>query len=1545
MPKPACSEPVIYLHAKGRHQPGEAYIQQLLGLGLTVCCRLPLPGLTPTEHGYDQPTKLLGELSRRFPGSCVVILRAGLLPARQQIDDLVRILASEKQPAALTVLSNAAPASNPFAGLEGPDIDKDDELNGLIGLLAPGQVSEMGAWTDHFAVVSAPLLERLAQQPESTDILQAVADAGGALKIVDHQFLRDPQKRLVTALDLKPYEKPSPPPFAQLSSRIQAWFDAGIQDLPFTPGREATATLHITHSWGGGVAQWLRSFIDCDNQHAHFQLRSEGPQSGHGSGQRLSLYAGNELRCPVASWWLSPSIQSVDDEHEHYRSVLQQICQRYPIGRVFVSSLVGHSLDALRTGLPSLQILHDHFPAWPLLSVSPLPYLKDGKPPNLERALSEHKKNLEFNDKAASEWNRLTRAYLQTLQKEKVRIAAPGQSVLDIQNQLVPGFEALGTEIIPHGFPELEASRAVVPRPRSDGRLRMVILGRMQTGKGRDLLIRALPELRKHVQVYLLGTGKSGESLFGMSGVDIILDYDRQQLPELLAGIGPDFSALLSVVPETYSYTLSELQHMQVPVIATRSGSFPARIEHGKTGWLIDVEADALIRQVAELVKEPSRIESVRARLVDLRPPTLEHMLEAYNQLCPAADQGPAWLPAPRSLPDVQQAAGAFEHTLQSIELGHQQKRIDGLLKDLEQRTQWALHEQRQRIEWVGKLEANLREEQQRRAEWVASLEAEIERLQQMVAERQAGVQFAEGQLHLLRDDYQRLQQDLTAQVSRFQHLQAEYHQLNSSHQQLQARLRQTESDYRRLEESYKFASEQNAMLLNSLSWKITTPLRAVNQVIKTAARARVWNPARWPLLFSQLTRNLSTGGVNGTLKRLQNTAPDIKPEPVPAPKVATPVSDDSGDAVQAPAVFPQSDQPAASIVIPVYNKWAYTAACLCSLLEAKGEYAFEVIIVDDQSSDQTADQLAKIKGITYLRNEQNLGFVGSCNRGAQQARGEFLVFLNNDTQVTDHWLDELIDTFAREPEAGLVGSRLVYPDGKQQESGGIIFNDGSGWNYGRGQDAENPEYHFLREVDYCSGAAIALKTAFFRDIGAFDKRYSPAYYEDTDLAFRVRESGHKVFVQPASIVIHHEGVTSGTDTSSGTKQYQVINQEKFLERWKTALASQPAPVQDPNSRSQIFQASQHRVKKRILIIDATTPEPDKDSGSVRLTNLMQCCRELGLGVTFFADNKAYAGKYTRELQKNGIEVLYYPWLDSLADFFRRRGREFDYILISRHYVAINYVSLIRHYAPQAKFIFDTVDLHYLREQRLAELENSKTLRRVARQTKRSELVLVKAASATLVVSTVEQEVLAQDAPGHSVHILSNIHPVPGRGKDFSKRKDIYFVGGYQHPPNVDAALWFVRDIWPLIREQLPELQFHLIGSKAPDEIRELDGNGVVFHGFVESLDPFLDDCRMAVAPLRYGAGVKGKVNMSMAHGQPVVATPTAVEGMFAEHEKEVLVADDAESFAREVVRLYRDEALWNRISDASVRNVEEHFSMATARKHLQDLFASLAAE
>jgi glycosyltransferase involved in cell wall biosynthesis len=170
----------------------------------------------------------------------------------------------------------------------------------------------------------------------------------------------------------------------------------------------------------------------------------------------------------------------------------------------------------------------------------------------------------------------------------------------------------------------------------------------------------------------------------------------------------------------------------------------------------------------------------------------------------------------------------------------------------------------------------------------------------------------------------------------------------------------------------------------------------------------------------------------------------------------------------------------------------------------------------------------------------------------------------------------------------------------------------------------------------------------------------------------------------------------------------------------------------------------------------------------------------------------------------------------------------------------------------------------------------------------------------------------------------------------------LFFVGGYQHPPNIDAAQWFVSSIWPLVRERLPGVNFHLIGSKAPERIKSLHGNGVIFHGFVNDLNPWIDGCRLAVAPLRYGAGVKGKVNISMSRGQPVVATPAAVEGLHARDGEDVLVAASAEDFAAAVVRLYQDQQLWEKLSQGGLQNVQQYFSLDTACGQLAELLGSL---
>lgn len=252
------------------------------------------------------------------------------------------------------------------------------------------------------------------------------------------------------------------------------------------------------------------------------------------------------------------------------------------------------------------------------------------------------------------------------------------------------------------------------------------------------------------------------------------------------------------------------------------------------------------------------------------------------------------------------------------------------------------------------------------------------------------------------------------------------------------------------------------------------------------------------------------------------------------------------------------------SIVIPSYNGPDLTAACIANLQETiPDDIHVEIIVVDDCSTEKTWSRLNRLAShdhrIKPIRNQDNLGFIETCNRGAAAAEGDILIFLNQDTVPLPGWLQPLVQTFRAYPDAGAVGGKLVYPDGRLQEAGAIIFRDGFGANFGRGDDPDDPLYNYVREVDYCSGALLATPRSLFVKIGGFDRRYRPAYYEDTDYCFRVRTHGCRVYYQPESMIIHHEGSVSGTDRLAGTKRYQAINRLKFVAKWEEDLMRQPA--------------------------------------------------------------------------------------------------------------------------------------------------------------------------------------------------------------------------------------------------------------------------------------------------------------------------------------------------------------------------------------------------
>jgi glycosyltransferase involved in cell wall biosynthesis len=532
-------------------------------------------------------------------------------------------------------------------------------------------------------------------------------------------------------------------------------------------------------------------------------------------------------------------------------------------------------------------------------------------------------------------------------------------------------------------------------------------------------------------------------------------------------------------------------------------------------------------------------------------------------------------------------------------------------------------------------------------------------------------------------------------------------------------------------------------------------------------------------------------------------------------------------------------------------------------------------------------------------------------------------VLLNSDTRLSANWLNELIGSFSLFPRAGIIGSKLLNEDMTLQEAGGILWRDGSAWNYGRGDDPDNPKYSFARQVDYCSGCAIAIRTSLWRKLGGFDTEYAPAYYEDVDLAFRAREAGFEVWMQPLAGVLHYEGRTHGRDTGSGIKAHQVTNRDRFSQRWQRVLAGHGASGLLPDMEANRY------APERLLVIDATTLTPDRDAGSFVAMRTLRLLRGLGYQVVFVPHhNYLHAGQYTEALQREGVECLYEPFVRGFAEVPGFHGG-FDVVLGYRFNVLGDVHAQIRAAMPHTRILFNNVDLHYLRQEREAALHGSRAGRIAAMVTKAAELALIAQADCTIVHTETESRIIRNELPISNIVTIPWIAELSPTKAAFDRRHHILYLGGFAHQPNVDAVEHFVREIWPLVVPRLPETaRLVIAGATPPPAIEALAGGRIEVTGYVEDLHDAFDAARVFVAPLRYGAGIKGKVIESLRRGVPAVISPIAAEGIGLRDREEAIIAELGPAFADAIVALYDEPETWARLREAGFAFVSAHFSV-----------------
>lgn len=621
---------------------------------------------------------------------------------------------------------------------------------------------------------------------------------------------------------------------------------------------------------------------------------------------------------------------------------------------------------------------------------------------------------------------------------------------------------------------------------------------------------------------------------------------------------------------------------------------------------------------------------------------------------------------------------------------------------------------------------------------------------------------------------------------------------------------------------------------------------------------------------------------------------------------------------------FTSQESPSITVVIILWNKAHFTLRCLTSLAQ-HSKIAMQVVVVDNGSTDETRQVLAKFHGLTIISNAVNEGFVVACNQGARAATADVLLLLNNDAFVRNGSIEKALITLLQDANVGVVGGRLLLSDGSTQEGGSIVWSDGSSLGYGRGWASTKSELMYRRDVDYCSGAFLMTRKELWEKLGGFDEDYSPAYYEEADYCMRVWGSGARVVYEPDCIIDHFEfGSTAGSNLS---QTLMLSNRKRFRKLHHRVLDSAHLPPSPAN----ILSARAHRgsARRRLLLIDNFVPLSIEGAGFPRAKEILLSGLRSSWDVALYPLHQLDIDwNASRAEIPSEIEIVGERGISGLKQFLLERRSYYDVVMISRPDNMRECISILADgILDGTRVIYDAEAIFAVRNFREAALEGTVIEPADAAAAVAAEVSLSEHADAISCVSDCEAEIFSKECK-KPVFTLSHTSRRLDRTPGHADRSGLLFVGRLMehHSPNWRGLSWFVSECWPLIRAKLPDVKLTIIGRLHEDHA-ELAAPGVTLIGSVPDITPFYTSTRVFIAPIQFAAGIPLKIIEASMASMPSAGTRLMAELLKWRPGKDMIAEDHHTCLASAIVQLHEDRDLWAQVRAAAQSRAAAEYS------------------